>query len=63
MRVEVLIEHLVHDGRRLAPGAVLDLDEAAAEALVALGAAREAPEAGAETDQTGPVRARPRGRA
>lgn len=44
MRVEILIDHLVHDGHRIAQGAVLDLDDAAAAALIALGAARaEAP--------------------
>jgi hypothetical protein len=42
MRVEVLIEHLAHDGRRVAAGEQLDLSREQAEPLLALGAVREA---------------------
>lgn len=42
MKVEVLIDSLYHDGRRLAPGEVIEVEHP--EALLALGAVRSAEE-------------------
>ncbi|HWO57680.1 MAG TPA: hypothetical protein VNN55_08960 [bacterium] len=42
MKVEVLIDSLDHDGRRLAPGEVIEVEHP--EALLALGAVRPAAE-------------------
>jgi hypothetical protein len=37
--VKLLVEHVVHDGERLALGAIKRIERAAAEALIALGLA------------------------
>ncbi|HXF66209.1 MAG TPA: hypothetical protein VNK67_05855 [Burkholderiales bacterium] len=39
MRVQVLVDHLEHDGKRVKQGVVIDVSESAANALIALGVA------------------------
>jgi hypothetical protein len=58
VRVEILVDHLIHDGERIAQGAVLDLEAAAAATLVAIGAARLIAEAKVEEPAPAPRRKR-----
>lgn len=42
MKIQVLVDHLEHDGKRVEQGAVIEVAKAQAEALFALGVARPA---------------------
>lgn len=46
MRVRVVVDWLEHDRRRCVPGEVLELDDAAAQALVTLGVVEPAEKGG-----------------
>lgn len=40
MKIQVMVDHLEHDGRRVDQGAVIDVADAQADALIAIGVAR-----------------------
>lgn len=44
MKIQVLVDHLEHDGKRVKQGVVIDVPNAQADALIALGVARRATE-------------------
>lgn len=44
MKVQILVDHLEHDGKRIEQGAVIDIPPAQADALMAIGAAQPAAE-------------------
>lgn len=48
MKIQVLVDHLEHNGKRLEPGAVIDLPDEQARALIALGVARPVESKGAK---------------
>lgn len=42
MKIQVLVDHLEHNGRRIEQGEIIEVSEPQANALIALGVARRA---------------------